>query len=429
MGLLGLNNGKYRYNVIILLAVIWTIIYFQRVNVSVLIVDQNFLSEMGLVGQAAKQGLLMTIFLLAYSLTNVIGSPLGDRIGPVKTMIIGLFLACLAMFWGGFAGTITSLLAMRIMLGIGQGIYFPSQSNIVKKWFPPAERGTANAIYGLGGCIAPMLAIPLLTYLIGSFGWRSSFFIPAVLGLIMAYPFLKGLITDEPQENRFVKQDEADYIAQAVTRETAPITGEAKGVSYILTSGRFWLLTVAYSGYLSIWWGVMTWLPQYLVAVRGYSMQNMSFLAMLPYIFGIAGLFLGGYFSDRMNRRAEVAFFSLFGSALFIVFATYTPSNFTAVIFMAITVGLSEIHYPPIWALLQDHLPPELIGTGSGLMNGTGNLVSALSPVIIGSLIQLTGSYSAGLMYLVAIGMVGAVSCLCLARQDRRCRENSMMQS
>lgn len=419
---------NYRYTVIIILAIIWTIIYLQRLNVSVLLVDTTFLTEMNLVGQSAKQGLLMTIFLLSYSLVNMIASPLGDRIGPVKTMIIGLSLACLAMVWGGLAGTITTLLFMRIMLGVGQGIYFPSQSNIIKKWFPPAERGTANAIYGSGGCIAPIIALPVLTYLIGTFGWRWAFIIPAAIGLLLLYPFIKGLVTDEPRSNQFVKKDEANLIARSIEQESRHVdhgNGKVNGVRFVLTSGIFWLLTLAYIGYLSIWWGVMTWLPQYLVAARDYSIQNMSFVAMLPYIFGIAGLTIGGYFSDHLNRRAVLAFISLFGAALFIVFATYIPSNVAAVFFMSVSVGLSQIHYPSIWALLQDYIPSELIGTGSGLMNGIGNLGSALAPVIIGLLIQITGSYSAGLMYLVVIGMAGACSCLCLARQGNQGRKKA----
>lgn len=397
----------------------------QRLNVSVLLVDPTFLADMGLVGESAKQGLLMTIFLLPYSFVNMLASPLGDRIGPVKTMVIGLALSSLAMVWGGLAGTLVSLLVMRIMLGIGQGIYFPSQSNIVKKWFPPAERGTANAIYAAGGCIAPVIAIPLLTWLIESFGWRWAFFIPAVIGMVLLFPFFRGSVTDGPQENRFIKEDEAKYIAGWSKEENTSVTGEINGVRYVLTSGWFWLFTLAYIGYLSIWWGVMTWLPQYLVAARGFSIQNMSFLAMLPYLAGLLGLTAGGYLSDHYNRRAELAFISLFGSALFIVLATYIPSNTAAVLFMSITIGLSQIHYPSIWALLQDYIPSELIGTGSGLMNGIGNLGSALAPVIIGLLIQITGSYSAGLMYLVVIGMAGACSCLYLARQGNQGRKKA----
>src|SRR5690554_5848490 len=93
----------YRYLVVTILFLIWIVVYLQRVNIGFLIVDEGFLSDLGLMGQSAKQGLLMTLFLIPYALSNVIGAPIGDLLGPRKTMLLGLVIAASAMFMGAIA--------------------------------------------------------------------------------------------------------------------------------------------------------------------------------------------------------------------------------------------------------------------------------------------------------------------------------------
>lgn len=412
---------QYRYLIIATLCVLWMIVYLQRINISVLLVDTQFLKDMGLLGQGARQGLLMTCFLLAYSLTNLVGAPLGDRIGPRKIMLLGMIVASISMSMGGLAGSLGIILAVRIFLGIGQGIYFPAQSLAVKRWFPPWERGRANALYGMGGCIGPVLAVPLFSYLIEQFNWRAVFFIPAVLGFIMTLPFILKIISDGPEDNHFISETERQYLKQHSTEEpTEPSNSTGPnntGVSTILSSFSFWMVCVSYMAYLSIWWGVITWLPQYLVVARHYSVQGMSFMAVLPYVFSIIGILLGGYLSDRWERRSAFGIVGLLGAASCILAAAYTPSNFLAAVLMAVGVGSIQLYYAPVWALLQSLLPVHLIGTGSGLMNGICNLFSAVSPFIMGFFIQISGSYAAGLMYLVSFGLVGAFSCLFLFRR------------
>ncbi|EAX48267.1 hypothetical protein TcarDRAFT_1814 [Thermosinus carboxydivorans Nor1] len=79
--------------------------YLDRVNVSVLLADNAFLTDMGIKGQPVQMGLLMTLFLIAYGVANVVLSPLGDYIGPRKAMSISIFLWTISVLIGGFATT------------------------------------------------------------------------------------------------------------------------------------------------------------------------------------------------------------------------------------------------------------------------------------------------------------------------------------
>ena len=178
-------------------------------------VDDQFLNQMGIAEESGKQGLLMTLFLISYSISNLLGAPISDFIGPRKTMILGLVLASAAMFIGGVAGTFITILLVRVMLGVAQGIYFPTQSSMVQRWFPPGERGLANGICGFGGCIGPIIAVPFFAFLISQWDWQSVFLEPAVAGLIAVLFPLTGLITDESENNRWVSQQEKDFIRTA----------------------------------------------------------------------------------------------------------------------------------------------------------------------------------------------------------------------
>jgi sugar phosphate permease len=398
------------------------VVYLQRLNISVLLVDTQFLKDMGLLGQGARQGLLMTCFLLAYSIINLLAAPLGDRIGPRKTMFFGIILASIAMVIGGIAWSLEIVLIVRIILGVGQGIYFPAQIATVRRWFPPRERGRANALYGLGGSIGLILAVPLFTYLIEQSSWRAVFFVPAILGFIITLPLIFRIITDDPEDNHYISQKETQWLKEQFAEEATELA-EGIGMNHtgaraILSSSSFWMVCVSYMAYLSIWWGILTWLPQYLVVARHYSVQGMSILATVPYLFSMFGLLFGGCLSDRLERHSVFCFVGLLGAAGCILAASLVPSDFLAAILMAVGVGCIQIYYAPIWVLLQSLLPVHLIGTGTGLMNGISNLVSATSPFIIGFLIQITGNYTSGLLYLVGFGLIGSLSCLFLFKHE-----------
>jgi len=156
------EQNKYRYLLIISLCLIWIVVYLMRVNISALLVDERFLHDLGLQGQAAQQGLLMTIFLIVYSISNMAAIPVSNRLGPRRSILLGMVIAGLALLSGGWAASFTAILIIRVFLGVGNGLKFPNMSILVKRWFPPNERGIANSLYGVGGCIG--MVIDFLCY-------------------------------------------------------------------------------------------------------------------------------------------------------------------------------------------------------------------------------------------------------------------------
>ena len=173
-----------RHQLALILLATLLVAFIDRVNVSVLIVDKSFLTTMGIANDPVAKGSLMTMFLICYGLGNVIFSPIGDWLGPRKAMLISIVLWAAACIFGGLAGTFLVMLSSRALLGFGESLHWPMQSKFVKNWFPINERGKANATWLVGLNLAPMIAMPLFTWMIPTLGWRGNFFFLAALGVI-----------------------------------------------------------------------------------------------------------------------------------------------------------------------------------------------------------------------------------------------------
>lgn len=117
------------------------IAYLDRVNVSVLAANEPFLAYMGIEGMPLQIGMMMTVFLAAYGIANVVLSPLGDYLGPRKAMMLCILIWTIALMIGGVATSFALIIICRILLGIGEGFYYPLQSVFIKNWFPKQERG------------------------------------------------------------------------------------------------------------------------------------------------------------------------------------------------------------------------------------------------------------------------------------------------
>jgi len=412
------DRNKFRFLLIISLSLLWIVVYLMRVNIGALLVDARFLQDLALEGKTAQQGLLMTVFLVVYSLANMAAIPISKRLGPRQTIVLGVLIAGLAMIAGGWAASFAAILLIRVLLGVGNGIHFPNMSTLVKRWFPPQERGMANSLYGVGGCIGMVIAFPLFSAINNHLGWEYSFIIPGLLALLATLPLWLRWISDSPGDNPYISVTELNYIC-SWNREADGEQNEKEGsgVRLLLGNPSFWMLCLAYTAFLSSWWGLLTWMPQYLVEARGFNLQGTASNVTLAYIVSTIGILTGGRLVDRSSRRSRIAFMSLMTVALATLGVAVIPSASLAVIFMIVAVGINEFVYPCVWSLLQSLLPDRMIAAGSGTMSGVSNLLSALSPLAIGWLIQISGSYVLGLMFLVSMSAVGALSCLFLYRQ------------
>ena len=407
--------GKTRIGIILILFIVLLVAYLDRVNVSILIADPQFLDDMGIKGQAAKQGLLMSLFLIPYAFANLFLGRIGDRIGPRITMTISIFLWSIALFIGGAARSFAAMLGARAALGLGEGLHWPMQSSFVKNWFPIHERARANGIWGIGLLVGPAIAMPIVTMIVGQWGWRMSFYSLAILGLILPLPLLWFLTADSPKKHRFIGKEERDYIEKNLESEAiAQQTGNKEAIGSVKTmlkDTNLWLITIGSLCLNAIWFGILLWLPQYLKVARGFSWTEMGWLSALPYVMGTVSVLAISAVSDKLKRRAPFFCVGMLLGGLFLYLAATTANSMLSVAYISAVFFFVSWGLPTSWTILQSILPAHLVGGGAGIMNGISSLLGgALSPVIVGILIGLTGNYTAGFMYFVGMSIVGGAA-------------------
>jgi sugar phosphate permease len=416
-----LKATRRRFFIVTVLCIGIMVAYLDRVNVSVLAASESFLVDMGIKGQPVQIGMMMSTFLAVYGIANVALSPLGDYWGPRKSMMVAIALWCVSLFMGGIAGSFTVLIASRIILGVGEGFYYPMQSLFVKHWFPPQERGRANASWVIGQSIAPAIAMPFFAYVVATFGWRDSFHIALALTMVPLY-LLWFQTTDTPRTNKKVNALELQHIEEGLAKEQESRADDAKEtllqrIKPFASNYRYWLLVYWYMSMNFMYWGLVSWLPSYLKTARGFSWAEMGWLASLPFILTICTTALNGWINDRIGRSAPLLFLAMFLGGAFIYLAATVSGKYTAAMFLTCAFGTTSMATSVAWTLLQGFVPARSLSTAAGTMNGIATGFSSISPMLIGFFISLTGTYAGGLFVLVGAGMIAAATTAILVYQ------------
>ncbi len=402
------HTGRYRYLVV---AVIWLAFFFggfDRAAISLLLTDPDFLREMDLEGSPEKQGLLMTFLLLPYALSNIVLGLTADRWGPRKILTVMMGFWSGAAIWMGAIGTYLLMLVGRVLRGIAEGPLFPVANRYIRFWFPPSERGGANAIWTSGQRVGMTIAVPLLSLAIGMWGWRSALFLQGVFILILVMPFVWFLTADAPEEMVGIRATERDYIIEGRATDKVKSNGERGDLSGLFHNYRFWLMVTYHFAVLASFSGLTTWLPKYLREARGFDVGQMVLFTSLPYLGSFLSSLVFGFLSDRIGNRAALCTISLAGASVSIGFAALVDDPIVSALLMALGMIMWGIGPPIFYAIMQRIVPGPIMATGIGIDNGLANFGAAMAPAVIGFLIAATGSYLSGLLFLAVLGLIGA---------------------
>jgi sugar phosphate permease len=380
--------------------------FFDRISIAVLFTNKEFNEVTGANFDPATLGLLMTSFLLAYGVSGIFLSWVGDIFGPTRSLAIGAGLWGIFMGLLGSASSYTSMLIYRVLLGLAEGPQFGLVNKVVKRWFPKNEQGRANSVWMVGSPLGSAIGFPLTIALVASFGWRASFYALAILNIIIVLPLVLALVRDWPP-NRL----------EEAQKEEAAAPDMRSGMGVFLRDWRFWVILLFNSACLIYLWGLNAWLPTYLQKVRGFDLRSLGVFASLPFVLMFFGELLGGYISDRIGRRAIVCFIGLFGAGALIYVVSLMENPYAAAVVMALSAGFWGAALPPLFAMAAQIIPSSVTASGVGVYNGVGNLIGACSPLLMGWIIGAAGNFNAGLMVLVLAGVVGSCVMLPMIRR------------
>jgi ACS family glucarate transporter-like MFS transporter len=406
----GQATSHVRWLLVFWLFLLSAISYLDRVNISI---AGSFLSDEYHLSQI-RLGWVFSAFLLGYALFQTPGGWLVDRFGPRRVLAggvvwWGIFTALTASLPIKIAGAVAVFIFVRFLLGAGEAIMYPSTNQFVSQWIPSHERGMANGLIFAGVGAGAGTAPAFVTFIMFHYGWRSSFWVSALIGL------LAGLIwywiaRDKPEGHPFVNPSELSLIREDQSKMYASVaaahnvatpensTKERPPVwRSILTSKSVLAVTASYFCFGYVAWIFFSWFYIYLFKVRGLDLKSSAFYSTLPPLAIVVCSLCGGAINDALSSaygkrigRCGVAFVALLLAAGFLVLGSRAASPSVASIVLSGGAGALYLSQSSYWSVTAD-IAGDIAGSASGFMNMGGQLGGALTASLTPAIAQKYG--------------------------------------
>jgi sugar phosphate permease len=369
----------------------------------------------------ADMGYLLSAFLWAYAFAQLPTGAMVDKLGPRLLLTCGLSLWSFAQLLGGLVQGFGQFFGARLLLGVGEAPQFPTGARVVRDWFNPRDRGLATGIFNCASSLGTAIAVPLLTFLMLSFGWRVMFMIMGIAGLVVAAVWY--LFYRNPTEVVLTAEETAYRTHGDPPGQRTQVTlREWKQLFRFRTT---WGMILGYFGCIYLTWIYTAWLPGYLELERHMSVKFTGLAAAIPFVFGVVGGVLGGYLSDILvrqgvapvNSRRYPAAIALSGTAACTVAAAFVTSNALAIAFISASLFLVYVTSTCAWALSSVAAPTNCTASIGAMQNFGGYLGGALAPTVTGLIVQNTGSFVPALVVGAVIGLASAASYLFIVDQ------------
>jgi ACS family D-galactonate transporter-like MFS transporter len=404
--------SKVRFGILALISVGTFINYLDRAVLGV--AAPALTKELGL--SAAMMGVVFSAFSWTYAAAQIPGGVLLDRFGTRVIYFLSVSLWSAFTLMQGLVSGIIGLMTCRLGLGIAEAPCFPANSRVLGSWFPQHERARANSVYAVGQYFGLAFMSPLLFWIVSQFGWRSLFILAGAAGLIFSAVWIKTYV--EPYESRGVNKLELDYIKTGggLARPQKGTQFSWRNMGQLMRKRQILGASIGQFAGNSTLVFFLTWFPSYLATERHMEWLKVGIFAVMPYMAACVGVVFGGWLSDRLLKRTgnanvgrKLPIIAGLLLASTIVGANYVNSNTAVVAIMSVAFfgqGLVNLG----WTLITDVAPKQLIGLTGGLFNLCANLAGIVTPIVVGVIVDRTGSFVGALAFISALALLGVVA-------------------
>ncbi|NWD71736.1 MFS transporter [Pseudomonas gingeri] len=404
-------SGKYRWVVAGLIFVIYTIAAADRANLGVAMPFIRKEFDMS----NAEAGGLMSLFLLAYALAQIPAGFAFARMGVSKLLPTAMILTSLLTGLVGSAGSLVALKIYRFGLGLAEGPLPISMTTTINNWFPAREKGIASGIFLSAVKFGPVIVPPLCAVIISLWGWREVFFFFAVPGIVLSFVWY-FLVADHPSKSRFVNKVELQYIldddkiaTQQHSVVTRPVSNWLRKLDILIRrraeaplitnrqvfkSWNIWGCATSYCFQLGVSSVLLSWIPTYLMTVKGFSVMNMGLVSAAPWVGAVLGNLLGGFCSDRflVGRRKPGMLLSAAGTSAMMYLLINSPAAplpyglLLMLTGIVLSLGFSSYMSYPMGLTSKTTFP-----VSNAIINMVGQLGAAATPFLTGLLLDSYG--------------------------------------
>jgi ACS family tartrate transporter-like MFS transporter len=400
------------------LFILYVLSYMDRVNVG-----YAALQMMGeLHFSNAVFGFGSGIFFVGYFLFQVPQTMLVEVWSARK--FIGLTLIC----WGALSlgtGMVTSahqFYWIRFFLGIAEAGFFPGVIVYLTHWYRKEDRAKAVAMFFVAVPASNMVGSVLAAWLmrihwLGYGGWRWMLGlegIPAVIAGIVTLFYL----TDRPKDARWLSEDERKWITEELERDQGKAERKSLNVWKAMRDPQILLLAVVYFSYNTNSVSLAIWLPKILQGVSRANMSAVILISGIPWLVAVPAMLLTGWHSDKTGERRWHVSLGLFAVGVALAMSLWAGHH-TVLAMTAFSVATMALYSvpSPFWALASGLMSGPAAAASVALINSIGNLGGFVGPYAIGFLTDKTGTFSAGIFYLVGVALLGGLLAVLGLRQ------------
>ncbi|KRT71999.1 MAG: major facilitator transporter [Candidatus Rokubacteria bacterium CSP1-6] len=384
-----MKSSSYRWVILSVCTLGFMQTHIHRVGFAPLI--PTFVADLQLTYAAA--GAIMTAYFWTYTAVQVPIGLLVDRWGARRVMVAFMAVLVLGAALFPLSRTYTQSLLARALVGLGAAAVWVPSLRLITEWFRAEERGRVIGILSAGGALGGTSALLLIPLLADRWGWRWGYaatLVPVLLTLALFALFVRG--GDGPSG-------------------AAP-GGGLLALRRVLGTGVIWWFNVSVLLFYGAYFSMVTWLPTFLVNALRVTPAQAGFVTSLLTAGTIVSWPLAGLITDRIGRRKWVYLFSqLMSVAVSLVFALAGPHlSFAGAAGVALAAGVLFGGMITPFVMVVELFPRELAGTASGIVNTFCFLGSLIIPVLLGRVVDVTGSFPAAFLAAAAVQALAFVT-------------------
>ena len=390
------RNSHVRFWIIAVLFIVSSVNYAERATLSYTATQIS--GEFGI--STVQLGWMFSAFAWSYAAAQVPGGALLDRFGSRTVYLWAIFLWSIFTFLQAFAGALAfipvwiSIVMLRVMVGFAEAPSFPANARIVANWFPTPERGTASAIFNSSQYFSLVAFAPLMGYVTGEFGWRYTYLVMGIIGLLSWALF--WLVVHSPSRHKSISKREYAHIEEGgalVNLDRPAATAQPirwSAVGQLLANRMLLGIYLAQYCITAMTYFFATWFPVYLIKALPLSTAR-----KIPILVGLV-------------------------ISCAILACNFTDSQMLVLTFMAIAFfgkGVASLG----WAVMSDAAPREATGLSGSIFNLFGNAAGIFTPLGIAYILAASGNnWDLALIFVFAHSVVAMVSYAFIAGEIKR---------
>ena len=377
------------------------ICYIDRVNISVAIIPMQ--QQFG--WSEAQVGIVFSSFYFGYMFTMILGGYLADKYGGKYVLGLGVlawslftFLTPIFAYQGFFA-----IFLIRVLLGLGEGVAFPSIHSLYARWIPFTERTRVIAITNSGISAGTVFGFAVTTIIINMYSWELVFYLFGLLGIIWSFFWFKGF-SSMPSENKKISNDELSKILNE-----APSSENVKKVPFknLISNLPFLAITVATFCNNWVLFTFISYMPKYVnsdisAGGLGLSLESDTFLILiiLPAVIGVISLLVCGFIVDILIKQGlrvivarklfnSIGFFGAGALIYLIPYQTSVEITLILLCFINFCIGMAAGGF----GVNHADIGPNYTGNLFGIAGSIGMIAAVFSPLVVGFILEKTNSW------------------------------------